>query len=75
VKKMIAFRRPEPATADAWIGAGTETEAATASPTPMKRLTIDIPTELHRRVKRECADRGTKMADIVRELLTKEFPS
>jgi hypothetical protein len=41
----------------------------------MKRLTIDIPLELHRQVKRECADRGIKMADIVRDLLTKEFAS
>jgi hypothetical protein len=40
----------------------------------MKRLTIDIPADLHRRVKRECADRGVKMADVVRDLLLAEFP-
>ena len=41
----------------------------------MKRLTIDIPLELHHQVKRECADRGIKMADIARDLLTKGFAS
>ncbi len=76
MKKTVAFRRPDTVLADAWVGAGAEAPIVEASaPTPMKRLTIDIPMELHRRVKRECADRGTKMADIVRELLTKEFPS
>lgn len=74
MKKTVAFSRPaHPAPADAWVGAGTDDTAKPASTEPMKRLTIDIPLELHRRVKRECADRGIKMADIVRELLDKEF--
>lgn len=75
MKKTVPFRRPQPVTADAWIEAGVEAEGAGPSQSSMKRLTIDIPSDLHRRVKRECADRGTKMADVVRELLAKEFPS
>ena len=76
MKKTVAFNRPsQPAPADAWVGAGADITPPAASAGPMKRLTIDIPVELHRLVKRECADRGIKMADIVRDLLTKEFSS
>jgi hypothetical protein len=41
----------------------------------MKRLTIDIPESLHKAVKAQCAMRGTKIADEVRELLSKKFGS
>jgi hypothetical protein len=40
---------------------------------PMKRLTIDIPLSLHKRVKSQCALKGEKMAEVVRELLEKRF--
>lgn len=40
---------------------------------PTKRLTIDIPLSLHQRVKSQCALKGENMADVVRELLEKEF--
>jgi hypothetical protein len=40
---------------------------------PMKRLTIDIRLSLHQRVKSQCALKGEKMADVVRELLEKHF--
>ena len=67
--KKIAFGtkptyKPAPAPADTWVetrGAG-EVEA-------MKRLTIDIPESLHRAIKSQCAMRGSKIADEVRELL------
>ena len=39
----------------------------------MKRLTIDVPASLHARIKSQCALRGSKMADEVRELLEKHF--
>ena len=39
----------------------------------MKRLTIDVPVSLHARIKSQCALRGAKMADEVRELLEKHF--
>jgi len=41
----------------------------------MKRLTIDVPSGLHARIKSQCALRGVKMADEVRELLEKHFQS
>ncbi len=40
----------------------------------MKRLTIDVPEDLHRRIKTSCAANGTKMADQIREILEREFP-
>jgi len=31
--------------------------------------------DLHRRIKSVCAQRGLKMADVLRELLEQEFPA
>ena len=56
--------------ADAWV----ENRAASNEPEPIKRLTIDVPESLHRRVKAQCAMRGTKIADEVRALLVEHFP-
>lgn len=38
-----------------------------------KRLTIDIPVSLHSKLKADCAIRGKKMADEVRELLLQKY--
>jgi len=56
------------ATADDWVesrdsGGGQD----------MKRLTIDVPSSLHRAIKTACASRGTKIADEVRELLIQKY--
>lgn len=47
---------------------------AEAAAEPMKRLTIDLPASLHKRVKAGCAMRGVKMADEIRRLLETHFP-
>jgi hypothetical protein len=39
-----------------------------------KRLTIDIPESLHKRVKAQCATQGTTIADVVRAFLERKFP-
>src|SRR4051812_36368137 len=39
-----------------------------------KRLTIDIPMSLHKRVKSQCANQGTTIADVVRAFLERKFP-
>lgn len=39
----------------------------------MKRLTIDVPQELHSKIKVACALRGAKMADEIRAILEREF--
>ena len=61
--------KPAPAAADAWVehrSTGDEMEA-------MKRLTIDVPESLHRAIKSQCAMRGTKIADEVREMLMQKY--
>lgn len=42
-------------------------------PGAMKRLTIDVPAELHANVKAGCARRGVKMSDAIRDLLERTF--
>ena len=49
-------------------------EPIAAPAEPMKRFTIDVPVSLHTRVKTECAKSGRKMADVVRDLLERQFP-
>ena len=62
-------RLPVVADADAWVDkreTGQDEEK-------MKRLTIDIPESLHRAIKMQCAGRGAKIADEVRELLLQKY--
>ena len=82
MSKSVSFarpaRKPQPE-ADAWVG-GAGVEVATPvkpakQSVPMKRLTLDVPEELHRRVKSGCAARGEKIADVVRRYLDAEFPA
>lgn len=82
--------RPSTEDIDKWIeekaanGAGdsapapaTKKEATAEKTTPlkMKRLTIDIPDSLHRRVKSRCGQDGLRMADVIRDLLEQKFPN
>jgi hypothetical protein len=39
----------------------------------VKRLTIDVSLDLHRRIKSQCAADGVQMADAVREMLETRF--
>lgn len=55
--------------ADTWVenrGLDNENE-------PMKRLTIDIPASLHRAIKTQCAMRGSKISEELRELLLLKY--
>jgi hypothetical protein len=72
--KKVSFsaNRPSkatPASADSWVanraGEGRE---------PTKRLTIDVPVSLHKRIKSQCVAEDAVMADVIRELLEKRFP-
>jgi hypothetical protein len=51
---------------DEWVSDRHLTES-------LKRLTVDVPLELHKRIKSQCAIRNVKMADEIRELLEKHF--
>lgn len=61
--------KPAPPAADVWV----ESRSNGTEPEPMKRLTIDITEGLHRVIKAQCAMRGTKIADEVRELLVQKY--
>lgn len=71
MNKKVAFGprpslgRAEDTKTDDWVNR--------RDPEAMKRLTIDVPASLHARIKSQCAIRGVKMADEVRELLEKHF--
>jgi hypothetical protein len=41
----------------------------------MKRLTFDIPADLHRRMKLTCVEQDRDMAEVLRELIEKHFPA
>ena len=68
--------KPAPAPVDNWVESraseGSQVEPDEANE-PMKRLTIDIPESLHRAIKSQCAMRGSKIADEVRELLLQKY--
>ena len=64
--KPSARAAAKPEAADSWVENRAEEE-------PMKRLTIDIPASLHRAIKMQCASRGAKIADEVRELLLQKY--
>jgi predicted DNA binding CopG/RHH family protein len=75
----IVNRGAEPAT-DRESGNVTSLKSVEATPVEttkekMSRFTIDVPESLHRRVKMQCAARGQKMADMMRDLLEREFPA
>ncbi|MCJ2106631.1 hypothetical protein MKK70_14840 [Methylobacterium sp. E-041] len=65
-----------------WEGGNvTVLKAVEAAPEPVaapkekvSRFTIDVPESVHHRVRMQCAGRGTKMADMMHELLEREFP-
>jgi hypothetical protein len=45
-----------------------------APPEPTVRLTFDIPKSMHKRLKQGSLDREGTIADILREMIAKEFP-
>lgn len=80
MKKVTFGARPPAATKlanpDDWVANTPEAQVApTAPPEKIKRLTIDIPLSLHRRVKTGCAREELVIADVVREFLDQRFPA
>ena len=74
-KVTFAAKRPSQAVAsniDDWV----ENRDAVPPPEPeikMKRLTIDVPISLHRKIKTTCALKNLHMADESRDLLEQHF--
>ncbi|CCG09101.1 hypothetical protein [Pararhodospirillum photometricum] len=72
-KKISIGTKPSAKSASAAADAWVESRSTGNVPEPMKRLTIDVPESLHRSIKTQCAMRGTKIADEVRELLLQKY--
>lgn len=70
--KKITFsakpqRERKAATPDDWVASGSESKGETT------RFTIDIPSELHARIKSQCALKKVKMRDEIQSLLEQHF--
>ncbi len=71
-KRGFAARPTDP---DGWIKAGDARPAREgAAATHSARLTIDITPELRGRIKIAAFGRGVTVADMLRDLLAREFP-
>ncbi len=65
-----------PADPDTWIKAADAPPARAADVSAFTaRLTIDVTPELRGRIKIAAFQRGVTVADMLRELLAREFPS
>ncbi len=78
--KKVSFgakpRTQKALTPDEWVsaGAGAENgEKEKKEKVETTRFTIDIPTELHARIKSQCALRKVKMKEEIQALLEKHF--
>jgi hypothetical protein len=56
--------------ADDWVAEPARPQVEEGAPVVMKRLTIDVPVDLHRRFKLKATDEGVQMADLMRKWIT-----
>jgi predicted DNA binding CopG/RHH family protein len=79
-KKVTMGPKPQPKqtlieNADAWVNAEVPVTKTVPTEEKMKRLTLDVNENLHRRIKAQCAMKGVNMADELRGILEAYFPS
>jgi hypothetical protein len=81
---MTAARPRVAAPIDDWVTsrlghddeqAPTTDPALEAPPEPTVRLTLDVPKGLHRRLKLGATERDATIADVIRDLVAREFPA
>jgi hypothetical protein len=73
-KKVVMGAKPTPkpasvSTSDQWVDHRDELVSKELT----KRLTLDIPESLHRKIKTSCASRGTKIVQEVTALLEAHY--
>ena len=68
-KKQIQI--PPKPRADEWVAQGREKTAGTGE--KMKRLTLDLPEDLHRAIKHRAVEEGVTMVDMLRKLLEEQY--
>lgn len=61
--------------AEEWVTEPATSRVEEDALTATKRLTIDVPEELHRRLKVKAAVEGVNMADLVRAWITEKCAS
>ena len=85
--KKVSFGTKPKASVDDWVEtrAGTADPATPAPPATqpkaepspqkqqMKRLTLDIPAQLHQRIKVKAVTEGVTMVDMLRDLLEETY--
>jgi hypothetical protein len=80
--KTVPFKMPA-ATAEDWVKQGhgevPTAPAPAAKPLagpaePTKRLIIDLPVRLHKRLKLGAVERDQTIGNVIRELIAREFP-
>jgi hypothetical protein len=82
MSKKVSFgtkpNKPTQTKIDEWVENRPEGQAQPQpeqkQPIKTKRFTMDIPSDLHTRIKSQCALRGITMHDEVVALLEKHFP-
>lgn len=72
--RTVSLDRPSQASADQskikdWVSNRKTPEV----PKKMKRISLDIPADLHVRTKMKCAELGITISDVIRDLLSKKF--
>jgi predicted DNA binding CopG/RHH family protein len=84
VKKVPMSTKPssvsDPAQLDQWVSErgesdGAESQSLESAPesVKMKRLTLDIPEDLHRAIKTRAVVEGVAMANMLRSLLDQNY--
>lgn len=68
-KKQV--RIPKKPRADEWVAQGKERTAPTEQ--KIKRLTLDLPEDLHTAIKHRAVDEKVSMADMLRKLLEERY--
>jgi hypothetical protein len=72
-KRSFAAR---PGDAESWIKAPDSQRRRESGSTPFSaRLTVDVTPELRGRIKVAAFQRGVTVADMLRDLLAREFPA
>jgi hypothetical protein len=82
--KTVQFKMPT-AKAEDWVRQGHDPEPAPAAKPPglplagpaepIKRLIIDLPVSLHKRLKLGAVERDQTIGNVIRELIAREFPT
>jgi hypothetical protein len=71
--KTVPFKMPA-ASAEDWVMQRPEPALKAAPTEPTKRLIIDLPVRLHKRLKLGAVERDQTIGNVIRELIAREFP-